>query len=367
MQIICVFNDFVFLREVVMKKVLGLFIMTITAFVISGCGGATSSGDVLVDINGEKITKGDIIFLGEINPRIKAQLSSPSGEQRILDNLIEQDLLYQEAVKEGINREPKVKAKVDLYRRVIIAQSLVDDAIDKAATKYYEDHADEFKKLRFSQILIKFSSPGEIKKGKRAKKRKDSPKLHTEKQALKLANAIKAKLDKGGNFAQLAREDSEDLSTKGRGGDMGLISKTDKRLIARGYDPLLNKAFELKVGEVAGPIKTNNGYSLITVTRGIEVEPFDEAKRSILFKVRNDARQELIAKLKKDATIVFPGKEKKAAAQAKSGKAEPTKIDLKKAVEQMKLKVNGKGKGPGKGAGKGEGKGAGKGAKAPTK
>lgn len=266
-------------------------------------------------------------------------------------------------MKEGINREPKVKAKVDLYRRVIIAQSLVDDAINKAATKYYEDHADEFKKLRFSQILIKFSSPDEIKKTKRAKKSKGSAKLHTEKKALKLANAINAKLDKGGNFAQLARDDSEDLSTKGRGGDMGLVSKTDKRLIARGYDPLLNKAFELKVGEIAGPIKTNNGYSIITVTRGIEVEPYDEASRSILFKVRNDARQELIAKLKKDATIVFPGKEDKAKAQAKPSKAEPKKIDLKKAVEQMKLKAKGTGKGkvPGKGDGKG------KGVKAPTK
>ena len=335
-----------------MKKLMGLFFTAVTVFILSGCGGTTSSGDVLVDINGEKITKGDIVFLGEINPRIKAQLSSPSGEKRILDNLVEQDLLYQEAVKEGINRDPKVKAKVDLYRRVIIAQSLVDDVIDKAAEKYYKDHADEFKKLRFSQILIKFSSPEEIKKAKKAKKSKGAAKLHTEKQALKLANAIKAKLEKDANFAQLAREDSEDLSTKGRGGDMGLVSKTDKRLISRGYGPLLDKAFKLKVGEVSGPIKTNNGYSIITVTRGIEVEPFDEAKRSIIFKVRNDARQELLAKLKKDATIVYPGKNN--AVEAKKPKeAPPVKVDLKKAVEQMKKMSKGEGKGLGKGQGKG--------------
>lgn len=344
-----------------MKKLLGLLVTTVTVFALSGCGQTTSSGDVLVDINGEKITKGDIIFLGEINPRIKAQLSNPAGEKRILDNLVEQDLLYQEAVKEGINRDPKVKAKVDLYRRVIIAQSLVDDVIDKAAAKYYKDHSDEFKKLRFSQILIKFSSAEEIKKAKKNKKRKGAAKPHTEKQALKLAKAIKAKLEKDSNFAQLAREDSEDLSTRGRGGDMGLVSKTDKRLISRGYSPLLDKAFEMKVGEITGPIKTNNGYSIITVTRGIEVEPFDEAKRSILFKVRNDARQELIAKLKKDATIIYPGKDEAAKAKATPGKAKPIKVDIKKAMEQMKKKAGGEGKGPGNGSGKGLGKGPGDG------
>jgi len=322
-----------------MQKSIGLFFIAFMVLAISGCGGTTSSGDVLVDINGEKITKGDIIFLGEINPRIKAQLSNPAGEKRILDNLVEQDLLYQEAVKEGINRDPKVKAKVDLYRRVIIAQSLVDDTIAQAAKKYYKDHADEFKKLRFSQILIKYSSPEEIKKAKK-KKGKGITKPHTEKEALKLAKTIKTKLEKGANFAKLAGEDSEDLSTKNRGGDMGLVSKTDKRLLSRGYTPLLNKAFEMKVGEIAGPIKTNNGYSIITVTRGIEVEPFDEAERSITFKVRNDARQELIAKLKKDATIIYPGKEK-AAAKAKPKKKEAVKIDLKKAIDKMKKKADG--------------------------
>lgn len=288
---------------------------------VAGCGNRTSSGKVLVEINGDKITEGDLKFLGEINPRIQGQLDSPEGRQRILDNLVEQDLLYQQAVKEGVNRDAVVKAKVDLYRRVIIAQSLVEKEIEAAAKKYYEANPDEFKKLRLSEIMVKFTSPDQVKI---AKKGKDAAGTRSEAEALKVANELKAKIDGGAKFEEVAKESSEDAATKARGGDIGLVSKGDKRLEARGFGPLLEKAFELKVGEVSGPIKTQDGYFLITVTRGLEPEPFDEAKQAILFKVRNDSRQELLARIKKDAKVVYPDEvaaKKKAEEEAKNATA----------------------------------------------
>lgn len=60
------------------------------------------------------------------------------------------------------------------------------------------------------------------------------------------------------------------------------------------------------------------------MTRGIEVEPFEEAKQGILFKVRGDSRQELLARLKKDAKIIYPedaDAKKKAEEDAKKGEA----------------------------------------------
>ena len=292
---------------------------------IYACGG-TSSGKVLVEINGDKITEGYLKFLGEINPRIQSQLDNPAGQKRILDNLVEQELLYQEAVKEGINRDPKVKEKVDLYRRVIIAQSLIDAETDKAAKKYYDEHQDEFKQLKLSHIMVRFATPEEIKKEKKGEN------LLSEDAALKKAEELKARIEKGEDFATVASEASDDAATKTRGGDLGLVSKDDKRLESRGFGPLLAKAFDLKVGEVAGPIKTDKGYHLIVVTRGMELTPFDEAKQGILFKVRGDLRNDLLARLKKDAKIVYPQDEKakadaakKSDAQAKPG--EPAKLN----------------------------------------
>ena len=260
---------------------------------------STSSGKTLVTVNGTKITEGDLAFIGKINPRIEAQLATPAGKKRILDNLVEQEMFYQEAVKKGINRDPDVRAKAELYRRVIVAQSLLDKEIDDAAQKYYKEHPEEFQKLKMSQVLIRYDNPTDKAKAPKGAK------VRTEAEALKFANDVKARLDKGEAFDKVAAEVSDDVATKSRGGDMGLVAKNDPRFAARGYGPLVEKAYEMKVGEIAGPIKTEKAYHIITVTKDAELEPFDTAKNEILMKLKGDMRTQLLARLKKDGSVTF--------------------------------------------------------------
>lgn len=286
-----------------MKKLLIGVCVVAFALTIAACGGgvSTSSGKTLVTVNGVKITEGDLNFLGKINPRIEAQLANPAGKKRILDNLVEQELLYQEAEREGVNRDPEVRAKADLYRRVIVAQSLLEKEADVAAKKYYDEHSEEFQKLKLSQIMIRYQNPTDKAPPKNAK----APKVRTEAEALKFANEVKARLDKGEAFDAVAKETSDDVATKGRGGDMGPVSKNDPRFTQRGYGPLVEKAFEMKVGEISGPIKTEKGYHIITVTAAPELEAFDKAKNEILMKMRGEQRNELLARLKKDGKVTY--------------------------------------------------------------
>jgi peptidyl-prolyl cis-trans isomerase C len=290
---------------------------------VAGCGDGGKSGNVVIDINGKKITESDIQFLGEANPRIRAQLANPSGRDRIMENLVEQELLYQEAVKKGVNRDPKVKEKLELYRKVIIAQSLIDNEVIKASKKYYEDNPDEFKKIQMSQILVKYFTPEQIK----AAKKEERSKMHTEEEALGLIEKYQARIDQGAEFETVAKEESEDIATKSRGGDLGFVSKDDKRLENRGYAPLLEKAFTMTVGSVGGPIKTTKGYHLIKVTKGIEVQPFEEVEEAVSFKVRGDAKNDLLAKLKKEATITYPEKEARKQEMLKLAKDAQAKKD----------------------------------------
>jgi peptidyl-prolyl cis-trans isomerase C len=313
-----------------MKILKALILGIVVIAFIGGCGSSSKSGKVLVEINGDKITEGDLEFLGEINPRIQRQLERPDGRKKILDNLVEQDLLYQAAMKEGLNRDAKVKAKVDLYRRIIIAQALVEQKIDEAAKKYYDENQDQFKKLKLSQIEIKFATPDQKKKAKKGKK------LYSEQEALKVANDVKAKIDGGMSFAEAAKEYSDDVMTRARGGNMGLVSEDDKRLIARGFEPVLKKAFTMKVGEVAGPIKTTSGYHLITVTQGAELEPFDQAKQSIIFRVKAPARGKLLTELKKDSKVVYPEEEKKKETAAKGAKEQEKFKEAMKQIQEKK-------------------------------
>lgn len=280
------------------------FALLLLMALVPACGGGISSGKTLVTIDGDTITEGDLNFLSDINPRIKAQIMNPTSRKRILDNLVEQDLLYKEAVKKGVNRDSKTKAKVDLYRHVIVAQSLIEAEVQKAAKEYYDKNPDEFRKLELAHIMINYGTlPAPVvPKGKKAVV---VAKGRSEEEALKLATAVKARLDKGEPFATVAKEVSDDTATKNYGGSLGKVAKKDARIEARGFGALLDKAFDLKVAEIAGPIKTDKGYHLITVTAGAELEPFEVAQERILMKVEGDTREALLGRLKKQAKIVY--------------------------------------------------------------
>lgn len=307
-----------------MKKVSLFVLVALCLTLLASCGG---KGKTLVSINGKDITEGEIDFLGGLNPRIKMQLATPFGKKQILENLVDQELLYQAALKKGLQRDAGVKAKLDLYKKVVIGQSYIESTTEKAARNYYEKNKGEFEKLQFADIVIKFGQPDEKKpeKGKPAPKAENV--TRTKEAALTLANEVKARLDKGEEFAKVAKEVSEDPMAKNNGGDLGKASRTEQRLERRGYGPLLEKAYTMQVGKIAGPIETKDGYHIITVTKGAELEPFDQAEQAIMFKIQGEERNKIMADLKKDAKIVWPGEEKKKEAkptvkpEAKPGEA----------------------------------------------
>ncbi|MBI2346085.1 MAG: peptidylprolyl isomerase [Deltaproteobacteria bacterium] len=266
-----------------------------------GLGFGGGSGKALVTVNGKAITEGDIDFLGTINPRLKSQAGTPFGQKQIVDNLLEQELLYQESARRGLDKDPKVRAKADLYSRVIIAQAVLDDELEKAAQKHYNEHKDEFEKVEMSHLLIRFKGAGTDAEKKGAK----DGATRSEPQALQLANQLKERLDKGEEFAKLAKEYSEDPGSKNAGGLLGKVWKQEPRLERRGYGPLLEKAFSMKVGEVAGPIKTQEGYHLMALTKGVEAQSFDDAKQSIFFKLQGDLRTKFLVDLKQKAKIEY--------------------------------------------------------------
>ncbi|OGQ23473.1 MAG: hypothetical protein A3C46_01905 [Deltaproteobacteria bacterium RIFCSPHIGHO2_02_FULL_44_16] len=286
-----------------MKTVLRLF-LPLFFFVFLSCS-QSPSGQTFVRVNGQKITEGDLGLLAKVNPRIQVELSNQEGKQRILENLVEQKLLYNEAVRQGLHREKLVKAKADLYRRVIIAQSLLDAEVEKAAQKYYKENTPEFQKLELAHIMIRFADNETLAKTKAPKQRQQ---LHTEQEAQTLIEKIRVDIIGGKDFTTTAQELSEDVSTKTRGGSLGKVSKNENRLVSRGYTPLLEKAFQMNVGDISEPIKTEKAFHLVTVTKGVVAQTFEEVSEELTFKFRTQARTDLLARLKKDAKIEYANK-----------------------------------------------------------
>ena len=79
------------------------------------------------------------------------------------------------------------------------------------------------------------------------------------KAARKQALELKRRIEKGEDFAQLAREYSRDPGTAPAGGDLGWFGKGQM------VKPFEDAAFKAPVGKVVGPVETRFGYHLIEV------------------------------------------------------------------------------------------------------
>ncbi len=106
----------------------------------------------------------------------------------------------------------------------------------------------------------------------------------SETAALAKINDIKIKSAKS-DFAQLAKEYSEDEGSKVKGGDLGFFGRGQM------VPPFEEAAFSAKVGDIVGPVKSNFGYHLIKVLGRKEAseKKLDEVKTDIARKLVSES------------------------------------------------------------------------------
>ena len=120
----------------------------------------------------------------------------------------------------------------------------VTDADIEAAYKARRSQFEQPARTKVSHVLIKVPAVG----GSAA-----------EDQAKARAETTLARIRGGADFAQVARETSEDPSTASRGGDLGLIAAGE-------LVPEVDKAIQsLKPGELGGPVRSPFGYHILKV------------------------------------------------------------------------------------------------------
>ncbi len=78
-------------------------------------------------------------------------------------------------------------------------------------------------------------------------------------EALQEANAIKARIEAGEDFATVAKEVSDDAQTAENGGELGWVFRGE---MGDDFDEL---AFSLEPGQIGGPTKLADGYAILLV------------------------------------------------------------------------------------------------------
>jgi parvulin-like peptidyl-prolyl isomerase len=205
-------------------------------------------------------------------------------KKTVLEDLIEKELLYQEAKRQNIRVNPqeidaemakirkrfpsekeyaaalqkngltpdKVRSGVE---RFIAVNKLTAISVDSKVTiqekdlvDYYEANRQRFilPEEREVRIILVSVDPGGSDKDWEA--------------GFKKADSISKKIKSGQDFAELARTGSDDQSTRDRGGSLGFVPKD--RMPAKELD---DAAFALEAGQVSGPVKTIYGYFVLRV------------------------------------------------------------------------------------------------------
>src|SRR5215217_2303604 len=119
------------------------------------------------------------------------------------------------------------------------------------------------------------------------------------------AEDIKQQLENGGDFAKLAKENSQDPGSAENGGDLGCLGKGET------VPEFEQAAFGAEQGEIVGPIKTEFGYHILKVTdvkpeqtRSLqEVEP--QIRSQLATEKQSEAFNKWIEEQKKERDVKY--------------------------------------------------------------
>lgn len=195
---------------------------------------------------------------------------TPEDKRRILEDMITERLILKESQGSNIEEDPIFQQRLESFRNSLKVQRFIEKILDENTSvegsdvrDFYETRKDQFnipEMVRASHILVRDEAH---------------------------ANELLKQLEKGVDFATLARENSVD-GTASNGGDLGFFPK------GRMIPEFEEAAFSLKPGEISGVIKTQAGYHIIKLMEKNEGRPleFSEVKDQIRQSLLNQKKQQ---------------------------------------------------------------------------
>ncbi|MCG7404731.1 MULTISPECIES: peptidylprolyl isomerase [Caballeronia] len=212
----------------------------------------------------------------------QGQQDSPQLQQAVREELINREILMQEAAREGIATRPDVKAQVAVAQQTVVLRALIEDFVKKNTP------TDAEIKARYDELVKQNGGGKELH-------------LHhilveDEAQAKDLIAKIKA----GASFEDLAKQYSKDPGSGKNGGDLDWSSPS-------AYVPEFGTAAEkLKKGEMTSePVKTQFGWHIIRLddARDVAPPPFDQVKAQIAQQMQQEKLQAFEEGLRNKAVV----------------------------------------------------------------
>ena len=250
-----------------------------------GCGTAmlvvmlsnTALAQVLVSGQGVTIDTKEIqTELERIPQEGRAQLARPEAMQNNVANIYARRVLAQDALKEGLDKNPLVLAAIEKARERILSDAMLEKIDQKNqpslqdleawAQSSYKANPKKYElpeQVRASHILIRTAEP----------------------DAKAKAEAILKELRAGADFAQVAKAKSQDPGSAAKGGDLGFFAR------GRMIKPFEDTAFGMaKAGDISEVIESPFGFHIIRLDekKPAGLQPFAEVKDTLLRQAQNE-------------------------------------------------------------------------------
>ena len=243
---------------------------------------------VVLTIGDEKITAAEVEkFIQALPPEYQAFYGGP-GKHLLPQYIIGMKVLSTEAIKLKLGEQPEVARAIEIAREGILASAagtLPESVVvsDQELRELYQKDKTLSEEDRIRHILIRTEDAPLKSAGA------GHPAL-PEPEARKKLQDIRERILAGADFAQMAKQYSEDTATAASGGDMGVI-QSDKVV-----PPIVKAAHSLEPGQVSDIISTPSGVEIIKV-EDKHTKSFEEVKPALETQLRQSKAAEIIQHL----------------------------------------------------------------------
>lgn len=258
-----------------------LFFMSCIAFAAD----PAKNFEFIATVNGAPITKG----LFELNLRTaiaQGQKDTPQLRDSIKNELINRQLIAQEVVKQGLDKDVDLQDQITQLRQNIYLQIFVEDYLKKSPiteTQMREEYerqkqmmggGDTAPQYKISQIV-----------------------LSSESQAI----AVIGRLKSGDAFTKVAKEVSMDTATKAQGGLLGWVSPQQLASpIADAIGPLAKGAFSTR------PVSIGGSWVIVRLddVRSTKIPSFEASQNQLKQAIIQQHISDVIKRLRDSSKIV---------------------------------------------------------------
>ncbi|WP_322009018.1 peptidylprolyl isomerase [Paraburkholderia sp. J12] len=247
---------------------------------LAACAAAPAFAQNIAVVNGTPIPKARADALIDQLVR-QGQQDSPQLQQAVREELVNREILMQEAIREGIPNQPDVKAQIAVAQQTVVLRALIDNFVKN------NQPTDAEVKARYDQ-LTKDAGGNEYH-------------LHhilvdNEQEAKDLIAKIKA----GASFEDIAKQYSKDPGSAKNGGDLDWSDP-------KAYVPeFADAATHLQKGQMTDtPVHTQFGWHIIRVDdiRPVTPPPLEQVRQQIVQQIQQEKLQAFEENLRKQAKI----------------------------------------------------------------